>query len=81
MATINNQFLYLSDKLDILDERLDSMESVLIKQQANLEEHMKRTALLEDQVSPLNKFMYAAYGIIAFVTFAGGVIAVVVAVR
>ena len=71
MATKNNQFLYLSDKLDILDERLDEMEGILIRQEENLREHMSRTALLEDQVSPLNKFMYATFGIISFVTFMG----------
>lgn len=73
--------MYLSDKLDILDERLDSMENILVLQKANLEEHMKRTALLENEVGPLNKFMYASYGIISFVGFMGIVVAIYAAVR
>lgn len=64
-----NEFLHLSDKLDVLDDRMDDIEKVLILQEANLAEHMKRTALLEKQVTPLNKFMYAALGVISFLTF------------
>ena len=71
-----NEFLHLSDKLDILDDRLDDVERVLILQEANLKEHMKRTALLEQQVSPLNKFMYSAYGIIAFILFCASSVAI-----
>jgi hypothetical protein len=61
--------------MDIIDQRLDNVERVLIVQEANLSEHMKRTALLENQVSPLNKFMYAAYGILGFLTFAAAIYA------
>ena len=71
-----NEFLHLSDKLDILDERLDDMEKVLIVQEQNLKQHMDRTALLEEQVAPLNKFMYAAYGIIGFLLFCGGIVGI-----
>lgn len=79
--TKNQQFLYLSDKLDILDERLDSIDKVLIIQESNLKEHMKRTALLEEQISPLNKFMYAAMGIMSFVSFIGIVVAIYVGLK
>ena len=75
MKSKNSHFLYLSDKLDIIDDRLDSVDKVLALQEQNLREHMARTALLEAQVSPLNKFMYAAYGIIAFLTFAAAIYA------
>lgn len=67
MKTKNNQFLYLSDKLDIIDQRLDDVEKVLIAQESNLVEHMRRTALLEKEISPLNKFMYGAMAIISFI--------------
>ena len=77
MKTKNNEFLYLSDKLDIIDERLDAVERILIVQEQNLDEHMKRTRTLEEQVTPLNKFMYAAYGILAFLTFVAAIYAAV----
>lgn len=78
MKTKNNEFMYLSDKLDMLDERLDALERILIVQESNLAEHMKRTSILELQIHPLNKFMYAAYGIIGFITI---IVAVYAAVR
>ena len=67
-----NEFLYLSDKLDCLDERLDSVERVLELQEQNLQLHMKRSEMLEDQIKPLNKFMYACYGALAVITFLAG---------
>jgi hypothetical protein len=70
-----NEFLHLSDKLDILDDRMDDIEKVLVLQEANLKEHMKRTAILEQQVMPLTKFMHSAYGIIGFITFLAAIAA------
>jgi hypothetical protein len=70
-----NEFLHLSDKLDVLDERMDSVEKILAIQEQNLQIHMKRSDMLEDQVAPLNKFMWAAYGIISFLVFAATVVA------
>jgi hypothetical protein len=72
-----NEFLYITDKLDVLDERLDDMEKVLILQEQNLKQHMARTELLEQQVAPLNKFMYSAYGIIAFILFCASVAGII----
>lgn len=39
----------LSSKLDRLDNRLDKMTIVMVKQEENLKEHMRRTELLENQ--------------------------------
>jgi len=58
-----NDFLHLLDKLDMLDERLDSVNDTLIKQEHNLKEHMRRTELLEEQVGPLNRLKDGAYGV------------------
>ena len=81
MKTRNNEFLHLSDKLDILDQRLDEMDILLTKQEVNLSEHMKRTKLLEDIVTPLNKFMWGAMGIVGFVTFMGIIAGIFMAVK
>lgn len=37
------------NKLDKLDDRLDSVDRTLVKQEANLAEHMRRTEILESQ--------------------------------
>lgn len=42
-------------KLDKLDDRLDSVDKTLVKQEANLGEHMRRTALLEEDLKPIKK--------------------------
>lgn len=43
----------IDNKIDKLGERLDSMEKVQIKQEANLGEHMRRTELAEENISIL----------------------------
>lgn len=52
----------MSSKIDSLDTRLDSVDKTLVKQEANLGEHMRRTDLLEQgqvslrqEIEPLKK--------------------------
>lgn len=40
-------------KLESLDDRLDSVDKTLVKQEANLGEHMRRTELAEQGISEL----------------------------
>lgn len=40
-------------KLDKLDERLDSIERVLIRNTSSLEEHVRRTNILEEDMKPV----------------------------
>lgn len=61
----------LNAKLDKLDERLDSVDKTLIKQEANLAEHIRRTELAElsiqdlrDTVEPIKTKMNMAEGAI-----------------
>lgn len=54
MVKSSHDFLqYLSDKLDILDARLDHMNETLIVQQEQLREHMRRSALNEEAIELL----------------------------
>ena len=41
----------IDQKIDKLDDRLDEQGKTLIKQQAILDEHVKRTNLLEDKIA------------------------------
>jgi hypothetical protein len=45
-----NEFLHLSDKLDMLDERLDSVEKLMALQENNLQYHIKRTDVAEQSL-------------------------------
>ncbi len=45
----------LENKVDIIDNRLDSVDKTLVKQEANLGEHMRRTELAEKNISNVRK--------------------------
>ena len=53
MKMLKHQLDRMETKIDKLDERLDSAEKVAIKQEANLEAHMKRSGLLEQSQGEL----------------------------
>lgn len=60
----------MEGKIDRLDDRLDSAEKIAIKQEANLEAHMRRSDLLEqsqgeviEAIKPVLKVYTVAWGI------------------
>jgi predicted nucleic acid-binding Zn-ribbon protein len=64
----------IDGKLDRLDGRLDSVDVTLAKQQVTLDEHVRRTNLLETQVKPLEHHitqMRTAFKVLAYVGSAG----------
>jgi hypothetical protein len=58
---------YLHDMVAKVDSRLDDMAETLVKHDANLAEHMRRTALLEQEISPIKKHVYMVQGVGAFI--------------
>lgn len=60
-----------------LDDRLDSVDKTLVKQEANLSEHMRRTALLEDEIKPLKKHVWMFEGglkLLGIISLVGGLV-------
>lgn len=45
----------LDSKVDRLDERVDSIDRTLAVNTESLREHMRRTALIEDDIKPIKK--------------------------
>lgn len=45
----------IESKLDKLDERLDTLSGTLIKNTESLQEHMRRTDLLEEKLVPVEE--------------------------
>ena len=45
----------IDKKLDAMDDRLNSMNETLIRQEGNLSEHMRRTEALEKIVAPIKE--------------------------
>lgn len=63
-------------KLDKLDDRLDCVDKTLIKQESNLDEHMRRTDLLEKKVDPIEAHVHQIKGMLKFLGFLSSLIAV-----
>ena len=53
----------LETKVDKIDERVDSVDKTLVKQEVSLAEHIRRTHLLEQQMVPVVKHV----GVVSFV--------------
>lgn len=64
-------------QLDKLDEKLDSVDITLVKQEENLREHMRRTEILEEQhtifrseihaeINPIKSHVNQVKGIVKF---------------
>lgn len=83
MKMLKSQLDRMETKIDKLDDRLDSAEKVAIKQEANLEAHMKRSDLLEqsqndlkESVKPILKVYTIAWGICKIVLAIGAVVSI-----
>ena len=78
------------EKVNKLDDHLDSVDKTLIKQEANLAEHMRRTDLLEtqvksiqDEIVEIQKPITVAIGIgkiIGWISVAVGIVATVISI-
>lgn len=63
MATDHKEHLEkLESKIDKLDERLDSIDKTLVKQEVNLQLHMKRSDALESQIKPIQAHVLKVEG-------------------
>lgn len=56
----------IEDKLDAISERLASIDRTLDKQHGQLEYHIKRTNLLEDEIKPIREHVIFIRGLIKF---------------
>lgn len=66
-----NEFLHLSDKLDILDERLDGVERLMALQENNLQYHIKRTDLAEQSLAVFKQELEQSKLLMANIQFFG----------
>lgn len=75
----------IRSKVEKSDERLDSIDITLVRQEANLQEHMKRSDLLERRaerietdIKPLEKHMLMVNGALKFLGIFGTIVAILV---
>ena len=46
------------NKIDKIDERLSNIDTTLAKQSTSLDEHIRRTNILEEEIRPIKKHIY-----------------------
>lgn len=56
----------VEDKLDKMTDRLSNIDVTLAKQSVILEEHVKRTNLLEAKLVPIEKHVVMVHGVLKF---------------
>lgn len=68
----------IEDKVDKLDSRLDVIDITLTKQGNDLSYHIKRTDILESQISPIRDSYQQLMGVVKFIGFLGLLVSIVV---
>lgn len=66
----------IEDMLEKIDTRLDNMDMTLVKQEANLAEHMRRTEILESELRPLKSHVDKVKGGIQLIKIIGSTLVV-----
>ena len=55
---MEKQIVYIQGKVDRIDERLDNIDKTLAVNTRLLDDHIKRTNLLEDKMGHVDKHVY-----------------------
>lgn len=64
------------DKIDKISDKMASMDTTLAKQSVILEEHVRRTNLLEEKIEPIEKHVHMVHGVLKFIGIIGVFIAI-----
>ncbi len=85
---MDDNFRKLESKLDKLDDRLDSVDKTLIRQEENLKEHMRRSVaaeesiqILREELKPVQKHMNHMEGALKLLGGITLILAVLEAIR
>lgn len=71
----------MNAKLDKLDSRLDNVDITLVKQHAQLEEHIRRTNLLESEVKPIKEHVSNLRGIGKLIAILGSIVGLILSLK
>ena len=67
-------------KLDAISEKLQSIDVTLAKQHVVLDEHIRRTEILENRIDPIEKNSLMFYGFIKFLGIPIGLLTTLAAI-
>lgn len=59
----------IENKVDTVVEHIGNINITLAKQHVSLDEHIRRTALLEQQVKPIERHVNMVNGVLKFIGF------------
>lgn len=78
----------IEKKLDVVIDRIGSIDVTLAKQHVSLTEHMRRTELLESDIAPIKKHVAMVHGALKLIGLVAvvigaieGIVAIIAAVR
>ena len=67
----------ISDRLERIENKLDDVQANTARNTASLEEHMRRTDILEAEIKPLKTHVIVVAALAKIVAFAGAVVGLV----
>lgn len=67
-------------KLDKIVEKLSSIDATLASQHVTLQEHTRRSTMLEDDMKPIKKHVYMVEGVVKFIGLIGVLAAILEAI-
>ena len=68
------------DKLDKIQDDVTEIKVTMAVNATSLEEHMRRTALLEESLKPVEKHVQMVNSILKFIGFVGLILSIIAAV-
>lgn len=71
----------MSSKLDLIVDKIGKIDVTLAAQHVTLEEHIRRTEILEKQIVPITKNMNMVQGAVKLIALAGVIATVVEAIH
>jgi uncharacterized protein YdcH (DUF465 family) len=69
-----SDFDRIFDKIEKIDDRLNNIDTSLVRQTVSLEEHIRRTNLLENEIKPVKRHVIMVESVFKFI----GAISVVI---
>ena len=71
----------IHDKLDLIVDKIHSIDKTLERNTTSLEYHISRTNALEAKIEPLEKHAAYASGIVKFLLFISGIAALIKTIK
>lgn len=78
---MERKFDRMEEKIDRVEASLNSIDKTLDRNTLSLEEHMRRTALLEDAFKPVQEHVIMVRGVGKTIMWLTAIISLIVAVR